>query len=221
VSEVALLLYVVALVVLFVVRSWVQRRRTGHTGFHGISGTPAETGWWGGVLFVAAIILGLAGPMLAVTGVVTAQPPVAVQVVGLVVALGAFAATLAAQTGMGASWRIGVDPAERTELVTTGVFAHVRNPIFSAMALAQLGVVLMLPTWVSTLALVALIAAVQLQVRAVEEPYLRASHGPAYETYAARTGRFMPGLGRLTPRRSITRIPAGPPSRPELHPDRP
>jgi hypothetical protein len=44
---VALVLYVVALVVLFGVRSLVQKRRTGSTGFHGISGTPAEAGWWG------------------------------------------------------------------------------------------------------------------------------------------------------------------------------
>jgi hypothetical protein len=43
-----------------------------------------------------------------------------VQVLGLVVALAVFAATLAAQTGMGASWRIGVDPSERPKLVTSG-----------------------------------------------------------------------------------------------------
>jgi protein-S-isoprenylcysteine O-methyltransferase Ste14 len=198
VTEVALILYAVALIVLFGVRSWVQRRRTGHTGFHGISGTPADAGWWGGVLFVAAIVLGLAGLLLAVTDVVAVQPPVAVQVVGLGMALAGFAATLAAQTGMGTSWRIGVDPGERTDLVTSGVFAHVRNPIFTAMALAQLGVVLMVPTWVSALALVALVAGVQLQVRAVEEPYLRAVHGAAYDAYAARTGRFVPGVGQLT-----------------------
>jgi protein-S-isoprenylcysteine O-methyltransferase Ste14 len=66
------------------------------------------------------------------------------------------------------------------------------------MALAQLGVVLMVPTWVSALALVALVAGVQLQVRAVEEPYLRAVHGAAYDAYAARTGRFVPGVGQLT-----------------------
>jgi protein-S-isoprenylcysteine O-methyltransferase Ste14 len=119
-------------------------------------------------------------------------------VAGLVLALAGFAATLAAQTGMGASWRIGVDPAERTALVTDGVFAHVRNPIFTAMAAALAGVVLTVPTWVSVLALVALVVAVQLQVRAVEEPYLRSVHGPAYADYAARAGRFLPGIGRLT-----------------------
>jgi protein-S-isoprenylcysteine O-methyltransferase Ste14 len=193
----ALVLYVAALVVLFGVRSWIQLARTGDTGFHGISGTPADGGWWGGVLFVAAIVLGLAAPLLAVTDVVPADPPLALQVVGLVLASAGFAATLAAQTGMGASWRIGVDPAERTDLVTTGVFAVARNPIFTAMVSAQLGVVLMVPTWVSLLALVALVIAVQLQVRCVEEPYLRQVHGAAYAEYATRTGRFLPGVGRL------------------------
>jgi protein-S-isoprenylcysteine O-methyltransferase Ste14 len=201
-STVALVLYTVALVVVFGLRSWVQHRRTGSAGFRGFSGTPADAGWWGGVLFIAAILLGLAGPLLAVTGVVVADPPVAVQVCGLVLALAGFAATLAGQVGMGSSWRVGVDPGERTTLVTTGVFGAVRNPVFSAMVAAQAGVVLMVPTWPSVLALVALVVAVELQVRAIEEPYLRAMHGSAYAGYAARAGRFVPGLGRM-------RAPAG------------
>ena len=195
-SAVALTLYVLALIVLFGVRSWVQRRRTGSTGFRGISGTPADAGWWGGVLFAAAMVLGLAGPLLAVTGTVSADPHPVIAGVGLILALAGFAATLAGQAGMGASWRIGVDPGERTDLVTTGVFGYVRNPIFTAMALAQIGMVLLVPTWISAAALVALIAAVELQVRAVEEPYLLRQHGGAYATYAALTGRFVPGYGR-------------------------
>jgi protein-S-isoprenylcysteine O-methyltransferase Ste14 len=201
-STVALVLYTVALVVVFGLRSWVQHRRTGSAGFRGFSGTPADAGWWGGVLFIAAILLGLAGPLLVVTGVVVADPPVAVQVCGLVLALAGFAATLAGQVGMGSSWRVGVDPGERTTLVTTGVFGVIRNPVFSAMVAAQAGVVLMVPTWPSVLALVALVVAVELQVRAIEEPYLRAMHGSAYAGYAARAGRFVPGLGRM-------RAPAG------------
>jgi protein-S-isoprenylcysteine O-methyltransferase Ste14 len=39
-----------------------------------------------------------------------------------------------------------------------------------------------------------------LQVRAVEEPYLLSVHGDAYATYAARVGRFVPGVGRLATR---------------------
>jgi hypothetical protein len=45
VSAAALTLYVLALIVLFGIKSWMQHRRTGSTGFRGISGTPAEAGW--------------------------------------------------------------------------------------------------------------------------------------------------------------------------------
>ena len=200
-SAVALTLYTAALVVLFGIRSWVQRRRTGSTGFRGITGTPREVGWWGGVLFVAAILLGLAGPLLAVTGTVPADPDLVVATAGVLLAVIGFAATLAGQVGMGASWRIGVDPAERTDLVTAGVFARVRNPVFTAMTVAQFGMVLLVPTWLSAAALAALVAAVEIQVRAVEEPYLCRTHGQAYAAYAARTGRFIPGAGRLRPDR--------------------
>ena len=196
-TVVSLVLYVVALVVLFGVRSWLHRRRTGRAGFHGVTGTPRQPGWWGGVLFVAAVVLGLAAPLLAATGAAPVRAPGWVQVLGLVLALLGFAATLIAQTGMGASWRIGVDTTERTDLVTTGVFASVRNPVFTAMAVAQLGMFLMVPHVISAAASIALVVAVQLQVRTVEEPYLAHVHGERYRAYAAGAGRFVPGVGRL------------------------
>lgn len=48
---------------------------------------------------------------------------------------------------------------------------------------------------VSVAALVVLVAALEVQVRLVEEPYLRATHGPAYDSSRARVGRFVPGVG--------------------------
>ena len=35
-------------------------------------------------------------------------------------------------------------------------------------------------------------------MRFVEEPYLRRAHGEAYRAYAARVGRFLPRIGRLS-----------------------
>ena len=103
---------------------------------------------------------------------------------------------VAAQMGMGDSWRIGVDPAERTGLVTGGIFALVRNPIFTAMLVTALGLTLMVGNVISLTGLAALYAALEVQVRFVEEPYLRTVHGPDYERYTATAGRFLPGLGR-------------------------
>ena len=98
---------------------------------------------------------------------------------------------------MGTSWRIGVDPGERTELVTNGPFALVRNPIFAAMLPTALGLTLLVPSWIAIAGFVGLLVALELQVRVVEEPHLLRVHGASYASYAARVGRFVPGLGRL------------------------
>jgi protein-S-isoprenylcysteine O-methyltransferase Ste14 len=106
------------------------------------------------------------------------------------------AATLWAQLAMGDSWRVGVDPNARTALVATGPFRWVRNPIFSAMTVATLGLALLAPNILSWLALAALVAGLEIHVRLVEEPYLTRTHGDHYRRYASRTGRFLPVIGR-------------------------
>lgn len=105
-----------------------------------------------------------------------------------------------AQATMGGSWRVGVDTGEKTELVTKGVFRLVRNPIYSAMVLAILGLVILVPSLLAFVTLVALVLSLQVQVRRVEEPYLLAQHGDAYRSYATRVGRFAPRIGRLRSR---------------------
>src|SRR5687768_9683014 len=86
----ALALYLAGLVLAFGVRTWVQIRRTGTSGFRGISGRPGSLAWWGGVLFPAAVLLGLAAPVLALAGttppMLAAHPAVAAAGVALGVA---------------------------------------------------------------------------------------------------------------------------------------
>lgn len=67
---------------------------------------------------------------------------------GAVIAVVGIALAFVAQHTMGASWRIGVDTTERTDLVTHELFALIRNPIFTALLITQLGTTLMAPTWV-------------------------------------------------------------------------
>jgi len=55
----------------------------------------------------------------------------------------------------------------------------------------------MVPNVIAVGGLVALIVAIELQVRGVEEPYLRRMHGMADDRYAADVGRFLPQIGRL------------------------
>ncbi|GLZ09426.1 hypothetical protein Acsp03_68920 [Actinomadura sp. NBRC 104412] len=195
----ALIIYLLWAALAFGLRSWMQWRRTGDTGFRGGGLRPGTLQWWARLLFVAALVLGVAGPIAALAGLdpIGFLDHLAVQIAGTVLAAGGTAATLAAQTSMGASWRIGVDDNERTSLVTGGAFALARNPIFTAMIVTAAGLAAMVPNVVSLLGLVLSVAVIQLQVRAVEEPYLLRVHGDAYRGYAARVGRFLPGIGRL------------------------
>ncbi len=119
------------------------------------------------------------------------------QVLGIALAAAGIVLTIAAQTGMGSSWRIGVAQAETTELVTTGLFPQVRNPIFTGMLCALLGLGLMVPNVLGMLALLMGFVGMELQVRWVEEPYLIRVHGERYRTYARRVGRFLPKVGCL------------------------
>lgn len=196
----ALVLYAVFVALGFGWRSWRQYRRTGSTGFHGISGRPGTPEWFAGIGFVVAMVLGLLAPALQVLGVVSpivAAEVTILQALGTVLAVMGIAATLHAQNDMGESWRIGVDVREATTLVRGGVFALVRNPIFTAMLGFATGIALMVPNVVALVALALLVASIEVQVRVVEEPYLVRVHGDSYRSYGQAVGRFLPVLGRF------------------------
>ncbi len=105
---------------------------------------------------------------------------------------------IVAQLQLGASWRIGIDPDTRPGLVTHGLFAFVRNPIFLGMFLILAGLALLLDrTWVWA-ACAGLVLGIRLQV-AAEEAWLREAYGTVWRAYASRVGRFTPWTGRLRP----------------------
>ena len=193
----ALVLYAVWFVLAFGVRTVVAVRHTGDSGWRGLSGRPFSLEWTAGVLFTVALLVGVAAPVADLAGLDPLVDSTAVTAAGVVLAVVGILLTLAAQLSMGDSWRIGVDESERTDLVTDGAFSVVRNPIFSAMVVTAVGLTLMVPNVITVVGLVALLVALELQVRGAEEPYLRTVHGDSYERYTQRVGRFVPGLGRL------------------------
>jgi len=199
-AALALVLFGVYMLLAFVLRTAIQVRRTGSSGFRGISGELGSAEWVGGVLFVVALLIGVAAPAAGLLDVVEPIAPLDGGF-GHAAGVGLFAvgllSTLVAQVSMGSSWRIGVDPGERTDLVTDGPFSIVRNPIFSGMIPTSVGLALLVPNVIAVAGLVALFTALEIQIRLVEEPYLLATHGEQYASYAARVGRFFPGLGRL------------------------
>jgi protein-S-isoprenylcysteine O-methyltransferase Ste14 len=140
----------------------------------------------------------VAAPILLVTGAGDVLvDSAALQWAGGILAVTGIVGTVAAQRDMGASWRLGVDDGERTALVTTGAFRHVRNPIFTTMTATAVGVTVLAPTALGAAGCLLLMAAIEAQVRLIEEPHLRGSHGAGYRAYARAAGRFVPLVGRV------------------------
>jgi protein-S-isoprenylcysteine O-methyltransferase Ste14 len=194
----ALILFIAFLGLVAGVRTWVQVRRTGDTGDRRAAARRDPLQRRIDVLAaVGALALGVGSPVAALAGLRPVVEGSLIEIGGLVLAVVGMVAAFAAQLMMGDSWRAGVDPGERTALVTSGPFRFVRNPILTAVLVTCTGLTLMVPTVVGLVGLALVVVANELLVRLVEEPHLRRVHGEEYARYAAAVGRFVPGVGRL------------------------
>ena len=195
-----LVLVVVWVGLVSIVRGAVQYRRTGASPLR-FRDKPGSPQWWSRLLSAIGVLLAIAAPLAELAGLapfaILDLP--AVRFGGVVLVVLGIVVTIGSQVAMGDSWRGDVDPDVRTPLVTSGPFALVRNPIFSGAALSAVGLALVVPNVLSLAMLVLFLAGLEIQVRLVEEPYLLRVHGEAYRRYASRTGRFVPGVGRLRP----------------------
>ncbi|MBL8693467.1 MAG: isoprenylcysteine carboxylmethyltransferase family protein [Planctomycetes bacterium] len=110
----------------------------------------------------------------------------------LLLIVGGAGFTFYCQSAMGRSWRIGI-PAERTELVTTGVYSRIRHPIYAGFLAWLAGLVLLLPNLLSLAIFVGGVFVLTRWARREEARQLEI-HGEAYRNYCARTGRFLPTM---------------------------
>jgi protein-S-isoprenylcysteine O-methyltransferase Ste14 len=90
----------------------------------------------------------------------------------------------------GRSFRVGIDPDHSDKLVTTGVFAISRNPVYVTFGFVLLGQFLLFSNWIL---LVYLVAGVWLFHRQVlrEEEFLKEHYGRQYLEYSARVRRYL------------------------------
>lgn len=193
----ALILTLAWLVLVAGVRGYLQARRGAAPAlaFRDRRGSPQ---WWSRVIGAIGLALAFAAPIADLAGLapIPALDQGWIQGIGIALVVAGSAISIGSQVAMGASWRGDVDPEVRTGLVTSGPFRIVRNPILSGTLTTILGLALLVPNVVAAAMLVAVVASLEIQVRLVEEPYLLRVHGHAYRDYAARTGRFVPWLGR-------------------------
>ncbi len=130
---------------------------------------PSLTAWLGRLDWMATPLAGEAGLALMLCGALL---------------------VVAAQLNMGHSWRVGIDRAHETSLVTTGLHRLSRNPIYLGMFAVIAGVFLTAPNAVTLSLLCVATFAISAQVR-LEEEFLSRLHGPAYAAYRMRTRRWI------------------------------
>ena len=110
--------------------------------------------------------------------------------VGVLFCLAGLATLLWSLISFGRSFRIGIDTEHPDQLVTNGVFAFSRNPIYTAFGIILLGQFLVFPNWIL---LAFWVAAVWLFHRQVlrEESYLKQHYGKEYLDYCSRVRRYL------------------------------
>jgi len=113
--------------------------------------------------------------------------------IGAGVGLACLALSIECWTRMGRSWRMAVDAAQPTELITTGLYRYIRHPIYALSILLMLCTVAVAPT-VPVAAMAAIHVALMLTKARNEERFLADTQGAPYARYCRRTGRFLPRL---------------------------
>jgi protein-S-isoprenylcysteine O-methyltransferase Ste14 len=117
-----------------------------------------------------------------------------ISLLGLVLMALAGVVLLVSFVALGNSLTASPLPKQRGQLVTTGVYAYVRHPIYSGLLLLSLGVVLDAGWWPQLV--VALMLFLLLRIKAqFEESLLRKAY-PKYAAYALKTPMFFPRLGK-------------------------
>lgn len=142
------------------------------------------------LILLTTVVFAAYPPFYAYTVPIEFLEILPVKIVGLALMGFALCWTAVAQMQMGASWRIGIDTENTTDLVGVGLFRVSRNPIFLGMRLALFGYFLVLPNAVTLVAVVLADVLMQIQVR-LEEEFLMSRHGAEYTEYCGRVRRWI------------------------------
>ena len=176
----------------------VRARRRDHRDVGVVPERPAERAMW--FVFVPVVACWCAFPWLGLTRETGpfALPAFARESIGYaalrlaaaLVAAACLLLTIRCWRTMGRDWRMDISD-RNTALITDGLFARVRHPIYAFSIAMMVATAIVLPT--VPMLIVAAVHVVLMNVKArSEEAHLARMHGAAYATYVERTGRFLP-----------------------------
>lgn len=114
---------------------------------------------------------------------------IAAKALGVLVMTAGIAVYGLALSAFGSSWRLGIDRDRPGPLMTIGIFARSRNPIYLGLMLFKIGTFLVMGRLILLLLAIVGVVYFHFLIRR-EERFLTQHYGDAYRLYAQRVGRW-------------------------------
>ena len=95
---------------------------------------------------------------------------------------------------LGDNWSVTLEVKESHRLVTNGIYRRMRHPMYTGLFLMAIAQALLLPNWLAGPAYLVTHGLLFAFRVGPEERLMREKFGQAYDDYAARTKRLVPGV---------------------------
>ena len=112
--------------------------------------------------------------------------------IGAGVAVAALVMFALTHKALGRNWSVSLEIREKHKLITSGVYARVRHPMYTAFWLWALAQALLLPNWFAGLSGIVGFGTLYAFRVAHEERLMIEAFGDEYRDYMARTARLVP-----------------------------
>lgn len=117
--------------------------------------------------------------------------PEILQVLGDVLSVIGLAIAIAARTTLGSNWSSTIDIKQGHELITRGIYRHIRHPIYSGVLLMLLGTVLVFPSIPETVTFLVITGFFTYRIKR-EEALMTETFPKEYPEYMKKTKRLIP-----------------------------
>jgi protein-S-isoprenylcysteine O-methyltransferase Ste14 len=113
---------------------------------------------------------------------------------GVAVLIGALALFYRTHRDLGRAWSVTLEIREEHRMVTHGIYARLRHPMYAAFWLWALSQALLLPNWIAGLSGLVGFGTLFFCRVGHEERMMLETFGEEYRAYMARTKRIVPGI---------------------------